>query len=99
MPTLFISIVPAAGPRRRLALRQQPGTRDRHVTYQQVFKSCGKTNCGTCGGRALAHGPYWQMVEWDAGGRSQRCSYVGLRLPDDLAEGAVRRRFRGRRRR
>lgn len=54
------------------------------MTYQQVYKSCGKGNCGTCGGTGLAHGPYWQLIEWDPASGGQRCSYVGVRLPAEI---------------
>lgn len=59
--------------------------RRRRVTYQQVLKSCGKARCKRCmGGTVPAHGPYWQRIEWDPATGKTRCSYVGLRLPDDV---------------
>ena len=31
---------------------------DRHYTYQQQYRKCGKATCGTCN-NGEGHGPYW----------------------------------------
>lgn len=55
--------------------------RRKHVTYMQHMKACGKPTCKTCGGRALAHGPYWHSVEYDTAAKKRVCRWVGVQLP------------------
>lgn len=57
--------------------------RRKHVTYLQHMKSCGKTSCKTCGGRELAHGPYWHRVEYDPDAKKRICRWVGTQLPPE----------------
>jgi hypothetical protein len=67
--------------------------RYKRVTYEQVKKSCGKSGCRTCGGTRLAHGPYWQLVEWDEAGRKKRTRYIGKELSPETEEALVIKRF------
>lgn len=71
----------------------EEGARYKRVTYEQVKKSCGKSGCGTCGGIRLAHGPYWQLVEWDEAGKKKRTRYVGKALPPEAQEALTIKRF------
>lgn len=57
--------------------------RRKHVTYVQHMKACGKPTCKTCGGRELAHGPYWHSVEYDTDAKKRVCRWVGARLPPE----------------
>lgn len=54
--------------------------RYKRITYEQVKKSCGKSGCTTCHGTRLAHGPYWQLVEWDEKGKKKRTRKTKARL-------------------
>jgi hypothetical protein len=57
------------------------------VTYRQQLIACGKRTCRRCGGTRYQHGPYWYAERWEYGrerGRV-RTSYVGKRLPAELA--------------
>jgi Domain of unknown function (DUF4094) len=69
------------------------GIRYRRVTYVQVKKACGKKMCSVCHGSMRAHGPYWQLVEWDKTRRKKRTTYIGKQLPPE-AEAALRRQRR-----
>jgi len=71
----------------------EEGTRYKRVTYEQVKKSCGKRGCSTCHGIELAHGPYWQLVEWDEAGRKKRTRYIGKALPPEAEEALLFKRF------
>lgn len=72
-------------------LPMRAGVRYRRITYEQVMKSCGKGRCRTCGGTKLAHGPYWQLNEWEAG--KVRTRYVGKQLPAEAEEALALRRL------
>jgi len=67
--------------------------RYKRITYEQVKKSCGKSGCTTCRGTKLAHGPYWQLVEWDETGKKKRTRYIGKELPPEAEEALTIKRF------
>jgi len=69
------------------------GAKYKRVTYEQVKKACGKPGCRTCRGTELAHGPYWQLVEWDEKGHRSRTRYVGKHLPEEAQEALIARGF------
>ncbi len=71
----------------------EEGVHYKRVTYEQVKKSCGKAGCTTCGGTRLAHGPYWQLVEWDERGKKKRSRYIGKELPAEAEEALTIKRF------
>lgn len=71
----------------------EEGIQYKRITYEQVKKSCGKRGCTTCGGTRLAHGPYWQIVEWDEAGKKKRTRYVGKELPAEAQEALTIKRF------
>ena len=71
----------------------EEGIRYKRITYEQVKKSCGKSGCTTCGGTRLAHGPYWQLAEWDEAGKKKRTRYIGKELPPEAEEALTIKRF------
>lgn len=54
------------------------------VTYQEIGKSCGRKSCRVCSGDQPLHGPYWQMLIWDASTRKMRIKQLGKTLPADV---------------
>ena len=53
---------------------------DRHVTFQQQYRMCGKRrNCYTCR-MGHGHGPYWYCYYQQEG--KLHCVYVGKMLPE-----------------
>ncbi len=73
------------------------------ITYRQQLIACGKRTCRKCGGKRYEHGPYWYAERWEYGrgygadrepGRVST-SYIGKRLPAELARALGRDRDTG----
>ena len=47
---------------------------DKHLTYAQQVRKCGKPYCGTCN-KSGGHGPYWYAYYRQDG--KVRCAYIG----------------------
>jgi hypothetical protein len=71
----------------------EDNTRYTCITDEQVRKACGKRSSQTCGGKRLAHSPYWYKCERDADGRKKRTGYVGKELPAETADAWLAKRL------
>jgi DNA-binding SARP family transcriptional activator len=60
---------------------ERPATQRRKVSYQWVYRKCGKERCRVCR-EGRGHGPYW-YASWREGKRT-RSRYIGRTLPSAL---------------